>query len=373
MTTAYDKLVGYDGLDEFKRMAQAGAARTAKNLEGSGYKDIPESRGESAYLMEHKDHILAHVDEGLGTKNRALEQIMWESGNMAEFSNRAGDIAQDTIAMTLNDMATSGARPLSVSCHVSVASTQWFNDKSKSFVDGWVRACNAAGATWGPGETATLRDIVKEGTAVLGCSAVGIIKPKCHRIRGTAKITNVIILLPGSGIHANGLTMAREVAQELPEKYLTKLSDGRTYIDALLDPTPLYGPAVQKLLDANVPINYAINITGHGWRKFMRLPQKLQYRFSEVPEVQPVFKKIQEHRQLSNKEMYGTFNMGAGFAFILPLKMVPTAVTVLEEAGYKPFCGGHVEKSRDARKRVVIDPYHWDEPVVFEEEDLNIR
>ena len=344
--------VDYAAMDPFKRAAQLAARETAGNisrLNDGDFREVEASRGESAYLIEAAKSYFAHVEEGLGTKNLVADAMYAITGK-----SYYDQIAQDTVAMIVNDMITLGALPLSVAMHLAVAESAWFDDKVRSgdLIRGWRSACDMSGAAWGGGETPTLKGVVVPGTALLSGSATGIIQPKERRIRAESlRSGDAIIILPSSGIHANGLTLAREIADKLPDGYLTKLDDGRFYGDALLDPTRIYVREIEAILDAGIRIHYTANITGHGWRKLMRAVEPFVYVIERVPEPQPVFRFIAEHGPVSNSEMYGNYNMGAGFALYVDpgdadyiLELCPDAI----EAGY-------VEKSGD-QKQVIIQP-----------------
>ncbi len=220
--------VNYDAMDPFKRMAQLAARETAGNinrLSSGEFREFEPSRGESAYLIEAAKSYFAHVEEGLGTKNLVAD-VMYALTGKSYYDQ----IAQCTVAMIVNDLVTLGALPLSVAMHLAVGTSDWFNDEKRSgdLVTGWKNACNLARCTWGGGETPTLKGVVVPEAVVLSGSAIGIVQPKERLIAGPIQHGDAIVIIESSGIHANGLTLARKIADKLPEGYLTKLSDGRT-------------------------------------------------------------------------------------------------------------------------------------------------
>lgn len=352
--------VNYDDMDPFKRLAQLAGRRTAGNisrLSGGEFREFEPSRGESAYLIEAAKSFFAFVEEGLGTKNLVAD-AMYQLTGRSFYEN----IAQDTVAMIVNDMITVGALPLSVAMHLAVGSSDWFQDEKRvaDLIHGWKRACDMAGCTWGGGETPTLKGIVQPGTVVLSGSAFGLVKPKENLI-DPSKIFegDAIIFVGGSGIHANGLTLARTIAEKLStdkvalDGYLRKLSDGRTYGEALLDPTPIYVSIIELMQIRGFGIHYAMNITGHGWRKIMRATAPFTYVIDCIPEPQPVFDFIQEHGPVSDEEAYGNLNMNAGFAVIVSAADAARLGELYGEYALPLMVAGHVERGP---KRVVIEP-----------------
>ena len=347
--------VDYDAMDPFKRMAQLAGRETSGNiarLNCGEFKEFEASRGESAYLIEAAKSYFAHVEEGLGTKNLVADAMYVLAGK-----SYYDQIAQDAVAMIVNDMITVGALPLSVAMHLAVGTSDWFNDevRSQDLINGWKQACNLARCVWGGGETPTLKGVVVPGTVVLSGSAMGLIKPK-ERLIWPNKIQHgdVILIAESSGIHANGLTLARKIADGLPEGYLTKLSDGRTYGDALLDPTHIYVGLVEDCLNAGVDIHYAVNITGHGWRKLMRATQPFKYVIEALPPQLPIFDFIQKHGPVDDEEAYGNLNMGAGFALYVPESDAADVLQVAENLGFNAINAGYIVKSGE--KKIVIKP-----------------
>lgn len=310
------------------------------------------SRGESAYLVEAAEHYLAHVEEGLGTKNLVADAMY----RLVPARSYYDHIAQDTVAMIVNDMVTLGALPLAVAMHLGVGSSEWFADETRTadLVDGWRRACQLARCAWGGGETPTLSGVVEPAAVVLAGSAIGIVQPKGRLIRANIQHRDAIVMFGSAGIHANGLTLARAIAGRAPNGYLTLLRDGRPYGEALLDPTHIYVGVIEDCLTRGVDIHYAVNVTGHGWRKLMRAAAPFAYVIEHVPTPQPVFEFIQSVGSVDDAEAYGNLNMGAGFAIYVSEKDVATVLDVARAFPFAAFQAGHVENS--AAKRVVIAP-----------------
>jgi phosphoribosylformylglycinamidine cyclo-ligase len=259
--------------------------------------------------------------------------------------------------MIVNDIITLGALPLSVAMHLAVGDSQWFDDEKRcrDLVNGWKNACHLARCAWGGGETSTLKGVVVPEAAVLSGSAIGLVKPKERLITAdNIQHGDVIVLIESSGIHANGLTMARKIADKLPNGYLTVLDDGRTYGETLLDPTHIYVGLVEDCFTHGVAIHYAVNITGHGWRKLMRATRSFAYIVERLPKQLPIFDFLQKHGPVEDTEAYGNFNMGAGFA--LYVSATDTAAVLKVAASHKlgAFRAGYIERSDE--KKVVIRP-----------------
>jgi phosphoribosylformylglycinamidine cyclo-ligase len=225
---------------------------------------------------------------------------------------------------------------------------------------------------WGPGETSTLKGIVYPDSVVLSAATVGVQYQHRLVLSGDLSEGDVIMFLGSSGIHANGLTLAREIADELPEGYLTKLPDGSLYGEALLAPTHIYVRFLRACVEAGVRFSYIVNITGHGWRKLMRANEDFSYIIHTLPTEQPLFRFMQEWRNLPDREMYGNLNMGAGFALYVREGDVATVRRVAAEKiyGFDVFPAGVVAAPGPGGKRVVIEPL---DGLIFEKEELEVR
>jgi phosphoribosylformylglycinamidine cyclo-ligase len=271
--------------------------------------------------------------------------------------------------MAVNDLITVGATPLVVQAYWAAGGSDWFADgeRAQALVAGWKQACDTCGVAWGGGETPALAGIVESGRIDLAASCTGIIQPKSRLSVGDALGPgDAIVLLASSGIHANGLSLARKLAERLPDGYLTEVEPGLSFGEALLAPTTLYSPVTEALARAGIDMHYCANITGHGWRKLLRHPSALTYRIHTVPDVPPVLSFIQREAGQDDREAYSTFNMGAGFALFLKPEDAERAVAVAESLGVRAWVAGRVEAGE---KSVVIEPLG----VEFGAADLQLR
>lgn len=357
--------VNYDRLDAFKRACQRAAASTAGALGLHGLSEPKGVRGGSAYLIETADGYLAHVEEGLGTKNLVAD-AMWKLTGRSFYRN----IGIDTVATMVNDLITCGALPISIAMHAAVGDSEWFANAqlAEDLAAGFAQGCHESQAVWGGGETPALKGIVNPETIVLAGSAVGQIKPKERRITGNVEEGDAIIMLASTGVQTNGLTLCRALAERLPQGYLTPIGDGRTYGEALLDPSAIYVKFVAACQDAGIQLHYAAHVTGHGWRKLMRLDEPFVYRLNEINDPLPIFKFVMEHGPVEPREAYATFNMGAGFAVYVEPSDLPGVLRLAQSLRYDAWHAGTVEKDGD-RKAVEIAPLD----IVFEGETLQVR
>ncbi|MEO8299076.1 MAG: AIR synthase related protein [Burkholderiales bacterium] len=351
-TLSYDQAgVNYDLIDPLKIAAQRAAAATASQLATHGFTEVTASRGESAYVVDVGPFYLASIVECLGTKTLVADE-------MATLTGRSfyDGIAQDTIAMAVNDLITVGATPLVVQAYWAAGGSDWFGDadRAQALVAGWKKACEVCRVAWGGGETPALAGIVEGGRIDLAASCTGLINPK-QRLSVGDKLGagDAIVLLASSGIHANGLSLARKLVERLPQGYLTEIAPGLTYGAALLAPTALYSPVTEALWAAGITPHYTANVTGHGWRKLLRHPKALTYRITQVPPVPPVLKFIQEQARQDDQEAYSTLNMGAGFALYVAAGDAERTVEVARAQGIDAWVAGRVEAGP---KRLIIEP-----------------
>ncbi len=359
--------VDYERIDPLKIAAQKAAAATAVHLDGHGFSEVEASRGESAYVIDVGPFYLASIVECLGSKALVADEMALLTGSSAY-----AKVAQDTIAMAVNDVVTVGATPIVVQAYWAAGGSAWFDDaeRSRQLVAGWKRACDHCGITWGGGETPALAGIVEAGRVDLAAACTGIVRPKERLSLGERLAPgDAIVLLASSGIHANGLSLARQLATRLPRGYMTPLASSAvpiSYGEALLEPTVLYSPITEALAKAGVRVHYAVNVTGHGWRKLMRHRSEFTYRIDVLPEVPAVLSFIQHEAGLDDREAYGTFNMGAGFALFVDRADAECTAAIARKGGVDAWVAGSVERGP---KRLVIEPLGVD----YDGNELGVR
>lgn len=352
----------YSTKDPIKKLAQTAAAQTAKNL--GNFAEVENSRGESAYVWKQDSIYMASVVEGLGTKNLVADQ-------MRKITSKTyyDIIGHDTVATIINDLITVGAKPLTVHAYWAIEDNSWLEDKERmaDLIKGWTDACNLAGVSWGGGETPTLKGIVVPNSIDLGGSAVGIISSE-DRLLTDKKIQDGdrILLLKSNGLNANGISLARAVAEKLPDGYATKLEDGTFYGEAILTKTNIYAKLTQDLLDENIDIHYISNITGHGLRKLMRARGNFTYIVEKLFDPQLVFSFIQKHANLSDEEMYGTYNMSQDYAIFLPSKDIQKAQQIVAKNGFESLDAGYLETGE---RKIVLKRKN----ITFAGESLDLR
>jgi phosphoribosylformylglycinamidine cyclo-ligase len=355
--------VDYHALDAGKRRALDAALATSGLLGVRGGTAIDESRGEPAFVFELAGQTLAFVVEGLGTKSVIARQLEDEIGPQGFAS-----VAYDTVAAIVNDLCCVGALPLVVNAYFATGSSDWYasQDRQTALLAGWQRACVDAGATWGGGESPTLPGMVAEPEIELAGSAIGAVPTGRAPILGAALAPgDEIVFVHSSGLHANGASLARKTAKELPEGYRTPLPSGRTLGAALLDPSLIYVPLVQALMNSDLDVHYLSHITGHGLLKLMRPRRDLGYRISRLPKPPEVLEFLVNAADMSPAEAYSTFNMGCGFAVYCAPNAGERVVELASQLDLKAHVAGRVEPGP---RRVVLEEID----VVFEDSELDL-
>lgn len=356
--------VDYDTLDAAKRAALAQALATSPQLTQHGGRALDETRGESAFVFEFGGRTMAMVLECLGTKSMIARDFQEVTG-----IDRFADIAFDSVAAIVNDLCCVGALPLVINAYFATGSGEWYSQGTRqaSLVAGWRAACEAAGATWGGGESPTLPGLIEPAEIDLAGSAVGYVPEGQSAITGDElRAGDAIVLIESTGLHANGASLARKVAQDCGNGWTTKLPSGRSLGDALLVPAPIYVPLVRTLLQERVEVTYLSHITGHGLRKLMRARHDLTYVVEELPEVPEVLAFLVERLGMDPRDAYGTFNMGAGFAVYCRPGAARQVVEAARACGLRAIVGGGVA---EGAKRVVLEPLG----IEFGDQDLQLR
>ncbi len=347
--------VDYDPLDAFKRACQREAGATVNLLALHGMAEAPGTRGESAYLIDAGDGTyLAHVEEGLGTKNLIADAV----GDPSLYHA----IGIDTVATIVNDLITVGCLPAVVAMHAAVGDATWFKNKERAeaLASGFAEGCRRAGATWGGGETPALSGLVNPETIVLAGSAVGRMDAR-DRIRGDVQAGDVMVFLASTGVQTNGLTLCRRIGEKIG-------FETDNYGRLLLEPSAIYADFVQLLRHKSLRPHYLTHVTGHGLRKLMRPEAKLVYHVTQPPTPPEVFGFIAKHGPVEEREMWATFNMGVGFVAYVAAGDAEATLAAAKEAGHHAWIGGEVRADGD-RKAVELPTLG----LAFEADELQVR
>jgi phosphoribosylformylglycinamidine cyclo-ligase len=342
--------VDYAVLDEGKRRAVKAALATSEQLAKRGGAVNDASRGESAIVFEIGGQTLALVMEGLGTKSIIARKVAEEG------SNRFDAVAYDTVAAIINDLCCVGARPLVLNAYFATGAPDWFNNHEwhEQLITGWRQACVDAGCTWGGGESPSLSELVDWREIELAGSAVGMIPEGREAILGQHLTAgDEIVLVGSSGLHANGASLARLIADNLDAGYATVLPGGATFGEALLAPSKMYSKLVESILDAGLPVHYLSHLTGHGFLKLMRPTHQFTYRIDQLLPVPEVLLFLVERAGMTPEVAYQTFNMGHGFAIYCGEGSGTNVVEAAGKKGFEAIVAGRVEPGE---RRIVIEP-----------------
>lgn len=254
--------------------------------------------GHFAGLIDFGDKVLSMCTDGVGTKMRVADDLQdWST------------VGIDCMAMNVNDMYVMNIEPIAF---VDYIATEGINKEQMVQIGvGLNEGARLANLNIVGGETATLKGMVN-GLDLAG-TCLGVQNRDAVVTGEKVAVGDVIVGVPSTGVHSNGYTLARKVAEE-NGGYTTVLPSGRTVGEALLTPTRIYS----EVLDVcrQVEVHGMCHVTGGGLLNFLRISD-LGFSIEDPLEVPEILQWIAEKGQLSENELYRTFNMGMGFAFIV--------------------------------------------------------
>jgi phosphoribosylformylglycinamidine cyclo-ligase len=181
------------------------------------------------------------------------------------------------------------------------------------------------------GELAQLPELIKGHPSPNGfdlcASCIGVVQLDQIITGETIQPGDAIIGIPSSGVHSNGLTLARNVLSDLKEA--PPQLGGRTVADELLEPTVIYVRAILELIGSGLDVRGLAHITGDGFLNLTRLHARVGYRIDNPLPVPPVFTLIAERGSIDEAELWEVFNMGCGFCVVVPQAQADAAVELL--------------------------------------------
>ena len=281
-----------------------------------------EFEGDYAGLVDIGDQYLALATDGVGTKLLVAEAI-----------DDYATIGIDCVAMNANDLLATGVEPVAFVDYLAVEAPD--EATSEAIGEGLREGAKRAGVTLVGGETAVMPDVIT-GLDIAGTCAG--LAPKDAVFPGEARPGDAIVGWPSSGIHSNGLTLAREAVTR-DHEYTDPFPPNpeQSIAEELLAPTRIYSEVLGPLRDAET--HAAAHVTGGGWTNLARMGDH-RYEISDAFEPQPVFEFVQSAGNVTDTEMHRTFNMGTGFVAALPEGDAVGVVDASEDARVI----GHVEE-----------------------------
>ena len=259
-----------------------------------------EFEGDYAGLVDIGDQYLALATDGVGTKLLVAEAV-------DDYST----IGIDCIAMNANDLIAAGVEPVAFVDYLAVETPE--EETSEDIGAGLRTGAERADVALVGGETAVMPDVIK-GLDIAGTCAG--LAPKDAVFPGEAEPGDAIVGWPSSGIHSNGLTLAREaVTQDYDYTDSFPPNPDTTIAEELLTPTRIYSEVLAPLRASEA--HAAAHVTGGGWTNLTRMGS-YRYEITDPFKAQPVFEFVQAEGEVSDEEMHRTFNMGTGFVAAVP-------------------------------------------------------
>ncbi len=254
----------------------------------------------------------------------------------------------DLVAMSVNDVITSGAEPLFFLDYI--ASGRLMGDQLVAAVEGMAWACRMSGCSLLGGETAEMPGFYEEGRYDLAGFCVGVVEAPALVDGRHIQQGDQLIAVASSGPHSNGFSLIRQVLDHSGlDPHTMHLAPEATMslAEQLMEPTRLYGPLVQALGQRHIPLHGMVHITGGG------LPGNLPRCLPDGAglglaldadswSIPPLFHWLQEEGQIPEADLWNTFNLGVGFCLVVPKNRLEDALACCQEQGEQAWLLGEV-------------------------------
>ena len=284
-------------------------------------------------LAGFEEPVLVSGTDGVGTKLR-----------IAQLLDKHDTIGIDCVAMCVNDIICCGAKPLFFLDYIACGRN--IPDKIAAIVSGVAEGCVQSGCALIGGETAEHPGMMAQDDYDLAGFAVGIVDKKKVINSQDQQAGDVIIALPSSGVHSNGFSLVRKVF-DVENCNLSEPQEalgGKSLGEALLTPTKLYVKPILELLKT-VQVKGISHITGGGF--YENIPRCLKSGLSakiakEDVKILPIFQLLQDRGNISQKDMFNTFNMGVGMCVVVSKEDAEKALETLRGAGEEAYLLGEL-------------------------------
>ena len=280
--------------------------------------------------------VLVSGTDGVGTKLK-----------MAFLMDKHDTVGIDCVAMCVNDIICCGAKPLFFLDYIACGKN--VPEKIAQIVSGVAEGCVQSGAALIGGETAEMPGFYPVDEYDLAGFSVGVVDKKKILDNNSVCEGDVMIALPSSGVHSNGFSLVRRVFDVEHSDIRTPLEalGGKSIGETLLTPTKIYVKPMCALFDA-VTVKAVSHITGGGF--YENIPRSLPKGFGAKIEkaavrVLPIFKLIAERGNISERDMFNTFNMGVGMSVVVAKEDADKALSVLKANGEDAYIIGEIIRS----------------------------
>ena len=289
-------------------------------------------------LTGMKRPILVSGTDGVGTKLK-----------IAFLMDKHDTVGIDCVAMCVNDIICSGAKPLFFLDYIACGKN--VPERIEQIVKGVCEGCVQAGCALIGGETAEHPGLMPEDEYDLAGYSTGIVDKAKIIDNKTMRAGDVVIALPSSGVHSNGFSLVRRVfdVEHTDLKAPVAELDGRCLGEALLEPTKIYVKPVLALLE-EVSVKGISHITGGGFYENIprSIPDGLGARIEKDRiRVLPIFRLIAEKGGISERYMFNTYNMGVGMSVVVPAAEADKALQILRDQGVDAYLIGEIIESED--------------------------
>lgn len=276
--------------------------------------------------------VLVSGTDGVGTKLK-----------LAFLLDKHDTVGIDCVAMCVNDVVCSGAKPLFFLDYIACGKN--IPERIAAIVSGVAEGCVQAGCALVGGETAEMPGFYPEDEYDLAGFTVGAVDKSKILDNTKMRVGDAIVALPSSGVHSNGFSLVRRVFSMKREALDQKLAElGNTLGEALLEPTKIYVKPVLALME-QVEVRAVSHITGGGFYENIprALPEGLCARIERAAvKVPPLFSLIAAAGNIPERDMFNTFNMGVGMAVIVPGDRADETVRILREQGEEAYLIGEI-------------------------------
>ncbi len=298
-------------------------------------------------VLSRFGHYASLIDIGNG---RALALHTDGCGTkvlFAQMEKKFDTIGIDCVAMCVNDLICLGAEPVALLDYLAIEKSN--DEVINEIIRGLAEGAQEAKVTIIGGETAIMPDVIKGAIPGLGfdLAAMGIGVVDTDKVIDGSKIENgdLIIGLESSGLHSNGFTLARKVLLEEAALDLHDKPDGfdHTLGEELLIPTKIYVKEILSII-AKSEVHGIAHITGGAFSKLKRFENyaKVGFSLEGMPEPKPIFSLIKRAGNISDEEMYRTFNMGVGLCLIVPKESADDVISTCNKFGTRSFPIGKI-------------------------------